>query len=253
MCWQGAGETMSSSRIIKFHPGANAESLPSFDFRPIGQPVQDNQGTGGFVPLDLFDPSEMTGIVATAQKSVPDPDSVVMTEDELNRRLKDAFENGLAEGKNLAERGLLNVFKALRTASESIHTLREKVLRESEDELLNLIVMVARKVILREVSQDHGILSEVVHHAIADLSERDEITVRLNPDDYTLATSGRDEVLRKELTSDRMSLKSDPTVPPGCCMIDTDMGTIDASIDAQLDEIYRRLLEERCMAPGAGA
>lgn len=227
--------------------------MPTFNFRPIGQPVSDSQGGVGFVPLDLFDTSEMTGIAAVTQKNVPDPDSVVMTEDELNRCLQEAFDNGLAEGKNLAERGLLNVFRALRSASEGIHTLREKVLRESEDELLNLIVMVARKVILREVSQDNGILSEVVQHAIAGLSERDAITVRLNPDDYALATTGRDEVLRKELTSDRMSLKSDPTVLPGCCMIDTDMGTIDASIDAQLDEIYRRLLEERCMSPEAGA
>jgi flagellar biosynthesis/type III secretory pathway protein FliH len=39
----------------------------------------------------------------------------------------------------------------------------------------------------------------------------------------------------------------------GCCLIDTDMGTINASIDAQLDEIYRRLLEERCVSPGAGS
>jgi len=50
-----------------------------------------------------------------------------------------------------------------------------------------------------------------------------------------------------------MSLKPDPTVLSGCCMIDTEMGTINASIDAQLDEIYRRLLEERCVSPDDGA
>jgi flagellar assembly protein FliH len=243
---------MSSSRIIKYQPDENAESMPSYSFRPIGQ-APDNQGTGGgFVPLGLFDTSELTGIVAVAQKNIPEPDTIAMSEEELNTRLHEAFENGLAEGKNLAERGLFNVFKALRTASEGIHTLREKVLRESEDELLNLIIMVARKVILKEIAQDRSILSEVVKSAIAGLSERDEITVRLNPDDYSLATTGHDELLRKELISDRMSLKPDPTVLSGCCMIDTDMGTINASIDAQLDEIYRRLLEERCLSPDSG-
>jgi flagellar assembly protein FliH len=244
---------MSSSRIIKFQPDSSDESLPSFNFRPIGQAAGDQGSGGGFVPLALFDTSELTGITAVSQKNALEPDSVVMSEEELNRRLQEAFGNGLADGKNLAERGLLNVFKALRTASEGIHTLREKVLRESEDELLNLIIMVARKVILREISQDRGILSNVVQNAIAGISERDEITVRLNPDDYALATTGRDDILRKELTSERMSLKPDPTVLSGCCMIDTEMGTINASIDAQLDEIYRRLLEERCITPDAGA
>lgn len=243
---------MSSSRIIKYQPDGNAENMPSFSFRPIAQAVTEQGGGGGFVPLALFDTSELTGVVAVAQKGVLDPDSVVLSEGELNRQLHEAFDNGLAEGKNLAERGLFNVFKALRTASEGIHTLREKVLRESEDELLNLIMMVARKVILREISQDRGILAEVVQNAIVGLSERDEVTVRLNPDDYALATTGRDDLLRKELISDRMSLKPDPTVLAGCCMIDTDMGTINASIDAQLDEIYRRLLEERCVSSDAG-
>ena len=244
---------MSSSRIIKFQPEADPENMPSFSFRPIGQAANDQGGGGGFVPLGLFDTSELQGNLAVSQKNAPEPDSVVISEDDLNRLKREAFEKGLAEGKNLAERGLFNVFKALRTASEVIHTLRDKVLRESEDELVKLIIMVARKVILREVSQHRDILSDVVQNAIASLSARDEITVRLNPDDYALVTTGRDEILSKELASDRMHLKPDATVLSGCCLIDTDMGTINASIDAQLDEIYRRLLEERCAVPGAGA
>jgi flagellar assembly protein FliH len=244
---------MSSSRIIKFQADGATESMPSFNFRPIGQASNDQGPGGGFVPLGLFDTSELRGVAAVAQKGLPEPDGIEMSEEEFNKRLHEAFEKGLAEGKNLAERGLLNVFKALRTASEGIHSLRDKVLRESEDELLKLVIMVARKVILKEVSQDRGILSKVVQNAIAGLSERDEITVRLNPDDYALITTGRDDVLNKELISDRMSLKPDPTVISGCCMIDTDMGTINASIDAQLDEIYRRMLEERCMSPEVGS
>ncbi len=248
------GEMMSSSRIIKFKSNESVERIPSFNLQPIGQAVAYEQGSvSGFVPLDLFDTSELTGNPSVSHKAIPEPDGVKISEEELNSQLHAAFENGLVEGKNLAERGLFNVFKALRTASEGIHTLREKVLRESEDELLNLIIMVARKVILREVSQDHSILSEVVQNALSGLSSRDEITVRLNPEDYTQVTTGHDDVLRKELISDRMSLKPDPTVLSGCCMIDTEMGTINASIDAQLDEIYRRLLEERCISSDADA
>jgi flagellar assembly protein FliH len=242
---------MSSSRIIKFQQeGGNSEAMPSFNFRPINQAANEQGDGGGFVPLGLFDPSELRGNLAITQKNDPDPDSVVLSEEELNRQMREAFEKGLVEGKNLAERGLFNVFKALRTASETIHTLREKVLRESEDELLKLIMMVARKVILREVSQNRDILSAVVQNAISGLSERDEITIRLNPDDYALVTSGREDILSKELASERLHLKPDTTVLSGCCLIDTEMGTINASIDAQLDEIFRRLLEERTLNEG---
>lgn len=239
---------MSSSRIIKSQPvEGGSESLPSFNFRPIGQ--RSTEQSGGFVPMGLFDPSELQGRLSTSQESEPDPDSVVLSEEEFNRRLRDSFEKGLAEGKNLAERGLFNVFRALRTSSETIHALREKVLRESEDEILKLIMLVARKVILREVSQNRDILTAVVRHAIAGLSERDEITVRLNPDDYALVTTGRENLLNNELASERLHIKPDPSVQSGFCLVDTEMGTINASVDAQLDEIYRRLLEERGNTP----
>ena len=209
-----------------------------------------------FTPLGMFDTSELRDLSLGMQHDpdhVPVSDQISLAEEEYHRRLDESYQRGLADGKNLAERGLINVFRALRTAAETVQALREKALRESEDELLHLIVMVARKVILKEVSQDRSILSEVVRNALSGLSERDRITIRLNPDDYALATSGRDDVIAIEAASDRMVLKADPSVISGGCMIDTEMGTLDATIDAQLDEIYRHLLEERSMTPSGDA
>lgn len=248
---------MSSSRIIKSLQREN-HNLTDFSFRPIGHTAGETAAgsAGGFVPMALFDTSEIPGgraNVLAEQDEVPEPAGITLTEEDLSRRLVDSFESGLLEGKNLAERGLLNVFKSLRTAAEDLHALREKVVRESEDELVKLIMKVARKVILREVAQDRRILSDVVQAAIEGLSARDEIVIRINPDDYALVTTSREDYLRKELLTDKMQLKPDSNVLPGSCQIDTEMGTIDAGIDAQLDEIFRRLLEERSTSTGVGA
>jgi len=96
-------------------------------------------------------------------------------------------------------------------------------------------------------------LTNVVQAAIGAISERDEITIRLNPDDYVLVTTGHGDVLRKELITSRMQLKSDPTVLQGFCMVDSELGTIDAGLDSQLEEIFRSLKEERTLSvTGAG-
>ncbi len=126
--------------------------------------------------------------------------------------------------------------------------MRDKLFRESEDELIKLIMLVARKVIIREVVQDRTILEGVVQNALAGLSAREEITVRINPDDYLLVTSGRDELLLKELLNERLMLKPDPTIAAGFCLVDTEMGTIDASLEGQLEQLYRSLLEQRTAA-----
>jgi flagellar assembly protein FliH len=242
---------MSSSKIIK-QVDHDRTGVTEFSFRTIGSagiaahPVQ---GTGGFVPMGMFQGNEPQD----QNEELEDigPPLIEITEDELNQKISNAFNAGLKEGKELTERGLVNVFRALRASSETIHNLRDKIFRESEDELVKLIVLVARKVIIREVSQDRSILVDVVQNALAGLSAREEITVRINPDDYLLVTAGRDALLYKELLNERLLLKPDPSVAAGFCLVDTVMGTIDASLEGQIEQIYRSLLEQRT-SPAAG-
>lgn len=244
---------MSSSRIIK-QAADDGNGISEFSFRNIGQSgavVASAPTTGDFVPMALFHGVDFHD---SAQEEAVDtgPPPIEISEDELNQRISDAFnsglDSGLKEGKELAERGLINVFRTLRASSETIHNLRDKIIRESEDELINLIMLVARKVIIHEVSQDRSILAGVVQNALAGLSAREEITVRINPDDYLLVTSGRDELLHSELLNERLLLKPDPSVAAGFCLVDTSMGTVDASLDGQMDQLYRSLLEQRTAA-----
>lgn len=240
---------MSSSKIIK-QADNDSTGVSEFSFRNIVQSVAVVpvvQSTGSFVPMGFFqgfDQQDSTQEVAVDTG----PPLIEISEDDLNQRISDAFNAGLKEGKELAERGLINVFRALRASSETIHNLRDKIFRESEDELINLVILVARKVIIQEITQDRSILTGVVQNALAGLSAREEITVRINPDDYLLVTSGRDELLHKELLNERLLLKPDPSVTAGFCLVDTAMGTIDASLDGQMEQIHRSLLEQRTSA-----
>jgi len=236
---------MSSSKVIK--SGNNKISgFSQYNFRnmkesggvaPVVQPV------GNFVPLDLIGSNQVVAVDAG-------PPLANITEAELDQRISEALNDGLKEGKELAERELIDVLRALRDSSKTITSLREKILRESEDEIVNLIMLVARKVIIHEVTQNRSILTGVVHNAIAELSDRQEITVHINPDDYLLVTSGRDDSLLKDLRSEHLSIKPDHSVESGFCLVDTEIGTIDASLDGQLDQIYRSLIEQRATVVG---
>ena len=248
MFWPVGEVTMSSSKIIKL---ADHGSTPieEFSFVNIGKTVAvpaAGQSAGDFVPMELFQNFDRQESGEDEVDTGPPP--IEISEEDLNHKISDAFDAGLKEGKELAERGLVNVFRALRASNETIHNLRDKILRESEDEIVNLVMLVARKVIIQEITQDRSILTGVVQNALAGLSSREEITVRINPDDYQMVVSGQNEVLQKELLNERLLLKPDPTVVSGFCLVDTEMGTVDASLDSQIDQIYRNLLEQRTAA-----
>lgn len=247
---------MSSSKVIK--AGDEELQIGDFSFQSIlkgGLPTAERVTIKSeeFTPLALFDPSELgerSSLMPKAQPEEPSlepppPPGTYITDEDLQRYQEESYQRGLQDGKNLAERGLLNVFKGLRTAAEDLQLLREKVLRDSEDDLLSLTLAVARKVIAREVAQDRQTVLRLIKSAIIDLNEQDELVIRLHPDDHALLTSSKNEDLKTELSTIRFVMKSDPALEVGCCLIETARGTVDASFEAQLEEIYRRLLEER--------
>lgn len=250
---------MSSSRILK--PGsALAGCVESYRFDTVqgefASPV--SGGGSGFVPfLDTIIAASpgfpaITGENPPLPEETPEdrPPAVVqpasgVSEEESLQLVQEAYERGVEEGKRQAERGLSSVFKALREAVEEVAGLREQILRECEEDLLKLAVMVARKVIHQEISMDRLILAKVVGAAVGSASERDEIVIRLNPDDHRLVSAHRHLYLSGVGDERLLELKSDDSIPHGSCIVDTAMGEIDARTDSQVDEILKRLLEER--------
>ena len=245
--------TMSSSRIIKSDAGSY--EISEFSFGDIARGIKPAQppkpaSGGGFVPLEIFDLSEVgakCGIAPRVEASdLPEePPGSFVSDEELQRIQDEAYQRGLQDGKSLAERGLLHVFKSLRTAVEDLQMLREKVLRDSEDHLLAMTMLIAKKVILREVQQDRRTVARLIHAAVSDLNAQDDLIIRVNPDDYALLLSGSGDLLRQEMAAVKFELKPDPTVTIGGCLVETRLGTVDAGLEAQLEEIYRSLLEEQ--------
>lgn len=170
-----------------------------------------------------------------------------ISEEELDRKIQLAFNSGLTEGKNQSEESMAGLCKTLSEAVDSVTTLREKIMREAEEDLLRLSLSIARKIIQQEVSHDRRILAKLVSEAVRNTSEHEEIVIRLNPEDHKVVSSNTRVYLADVGNQRRMSLKADDCIPLGGCVVDTETGTIDARFEAQLEEIYNKLTEERGM------
>ncbi len=248
---------MSSSNIIK--PARNGGvAIGTYRFGSVTDSVSEQRpGTGvqfkPYLDVMLAGTGQSGVAVVPAGQScdddpVPEEMAIIqqgIPEEEHFARVQDAYDKGFEEGKRQAERGLANVFKALRDAVEELSGLRRQVLRESEDDLLNLAIMVARKVIHQEITTDRLILAKVVAAAVGSTSDRDEIVIRLNPDDYRLVSAHKSLYLHGLSAERSLELKSDESIALGGCVVDTIMGEVDARTDAQIDEIFKKLLEER--------
>ncbi len=261
---------MSSSRIIK-PEDLKDRRVCSVNYGRLEDSSFTNEGEAeilllkaeGFTPLFFNDEAGVRGAVemlptdaspvepseeeiyAKSLQGEPPARMQVIAEDEMQMQLSEAYARGLEEGRLAAERGLANVFKALREGTNALAALREKVLRGSEVDILKLAIMVARKIILQEVKQDRQILANIITATVACCSELEKITIRLNPDDYKIVMSDQQLFLSGRVDDSRIELAQDESIRLGGCMVETPTGTVDSRIESQLDEVFNRCLEER--------
>jgi flagellar assembly protein FliH len=242
---------MSSSRIIK---GAAQEAQPfaGFSFEELQEeslPLLPCTA-GEFQPLFTINPvpakesakSETSGQPAEGGLS---GDSPGPGEEELQRLLQDACDRGFADGRREAEESFAGICRTLSEAIGAVSGLRERLVRECEDDLLRLAMMVSKQIIRQEISQDRQILARFVSEATTGITDQNDIVICFHPEDYQLVSANRQLYLAGIGDKMKITIKPDDSVSVGGCVIETKTGLVDARVETQLAEIYKRLLQER--------
>ena len=129
-------------------------------------------------------------------------------------------------------------FGAIREAVARAEAAREQQFSEAERRLVDLAMLVARRVIAREVSLDPGLIVGLVREGMAALGERDRVVVRVG----TFYRDMRDELQQKlGSTKLRCDVVIDPSLGRSGCVVETDLGRVDESVDARLENLIEAL------------
>ncbi len=193
-------------------------------------------------------------VARTAAVPPPAPEPFVPTADQqaqLAALERDAFTKGYAQGERAGlEAGGKRAEAMLRRLAQTLEELsglRDNMVRQTERELVQLAIAIARRVLQREVSVDQELTAALAHIALERLGSAAPATVRLHPDDYASVSAGQGATLGGR----QVEIVPDPSVSRGGCLVESEFGFIDASVDAQVNEIARAVLGDAPPAPPA--
>ena len=148
-------------------------------------------------------------------------------EEEMQRGFEAGYQEGLAQ---LTEK-LLETERA-----------REQILAAQEKEVIEMVLEIAKKVVAREFKK--GAVTDVVRQAISQASG-DRVVVRTHPTDRPKLEglkAGLAEVEKSRL----LVWQEDEAITPGGCVVETELGTVDARLETQWRAIQSALgLEEK--------
>jgi flagellar assembly protein FliH len=148
-------------------------------------------------------------------------------------------EAGFAEGKAEVERLIQRTQVVLERAQDK----RAEILAETEQEIIDLVLLISRKVIkVISENQRNVVISNVVQ-ALRKVKGRGNIIIRVNMIDVKLTTEHIKDFIQLVEGAKSLQVVEDSTVDPGGCVIETDFGEIDARISSQLVELETKILE----------
>ena len=152
---------------------------------------------------------------------------------------KEGHEQGFKEGQNEVNRLVERVHKIV----ESVMVRREEILCETEQQIVELVLLMTRKVVkIISENQKTVVLSNVLA-ALKKIRTRGNITLRVNTEDLKLTTAHVDEFIKRIENVNGISVIEDSSVDRGGCIVETDFGAIDARISSQLAELENKIME----------
>lgn len=152
---------------------------------------------------------------------------------------KEGHEQGFLEGQNEVNRLVERIHKIV----ESVMVRREEILCETEQQIVELVLLMTRKVVkIISENQKTVVLSNVLA-ALKKIRTRGNITLRVNTEDLKLTTAHVDEFIKRIENVNGISVIEDSSVDKGGCIVETDFGAIDARISSQLAELESKIME----------
>lgn len=119
---------------------------------------------------------------------------------------------------------------------------RARLQNDAEADIARLALQIARKVVAGELAQNDAAIGRIVAQALQSARLGRAVVVRIHPEDAPGLQERFPSLLAAAGRSEGLVLRPDPALARGDCVIESELGTIDARLETQLAAIERALV-----------
>lgn len=162
---------------------------------------------------------------------------------ELERQYNTGYSKGYDDAKSeleneysqqLLEKAeeFYNIIKSFEEKILDYETIFEKVVIETAKQI-------SKKIIGREI-QNESIISSVLKNSLQKVIGANQVIIKLNPIDYNSITTS-EFIPEIESSFNKIKFEEDSKIELGGCIINTELGNVDAKISNMINELIRKL------------
>ena len=167
---------------------------------------------------------------------------IVAAETEADKIKKEVEESARKEGLKAAGEEIESRISRLDELLERLATTREYCRQNHEEEMVELALSCASRLINREIALDKSVIVDIVHEIFNESSVQGSVTLLLNNDDFQLINELRSQLLSEFPQIQDLKIEVGEGIERGGCILESEMGRIDASLRSKFEELNRLLL-----------
>lgn len=172
-------------------------------------------------------------------RRIDDRNLVSRAHEESENIKRSAFEEGYRMGMEKAQAD----FEHFRSELSNFMNAKKDVFEYIAPDILEISVNIAKKIIKREMETDPQIIIETIIDVLKTVSKNEpKITIRVRPQSVQFVKDVIPNLSYQYGIDAKISVVADPSVEEGGCVLETNNGIVDASVDTQL-EIIKKALE----------
>lgn len=151
---------------------------------------------------------------------------------------KQGYESGAAEARAEVEARLA----ALDAVVGELARARDAALAECEDDMVELALAVAARIVRRESSLGPDTVRELLRETLPRINGVSQVTISVHPDDLTAL---HDDLAALTALAGRAQVRweADASVRRGGCFIQTERGGVDATLETRVARLVESLLD----------
>lgn len=168
-------------------------------------------------------------------------------QEKISAAMEDArvkgYDEGFQLGRKDGEQSMHNLIEEVRQLVDASREEYVKKLAEAEPMMIKIAIALAEKIVGNNLEEQPERWSHVVKTAVKEVKEHENIKIFVHPSKYERTLNDKKTFKAALNESTDIYIYPNEELAEDACMIETSFGTIDASIDTQITEIKKQLLE----------
>ncbi len=177
----------------------------------------------------------------------PEESEIVLQQKLFEEQLMKKFDEGYQQGYDLAQSELSRKYEEkLNEKYDELNNLMaglDEKMKEYENlfagKVLDFSFFIGEKIIRREIKNE-SIIKKSLSEAVKKVIGANSIIIKLNPDEVDSISKENERLLNNNSFS-KISFEADERVDSGGCIVESEIGSVDARISSQLNEIKKIL------------